>query len=144
MDREQLRKLVESLPEGAIEAAGGALTHLQVWPLQPPPGHTEMMRQRLEQMREWRRSGIGAGWRGVGGGGGSSHPGGFERYSSSRVEDGACVVEQRFIHNGREVAVIERVALEDGGHLVYADEVTGPDDRTEKRELRFKAGPSDL
>jgi hypothetical protein len=53
--REELHKLVDSLPEGAIEAAHRTLAHLQTWPPAPPPGAEEMRRRMHERMEERRR-----------------------------------------------------------------------------------------
>jgi hypothetical protein len=57
--RKELFQLVESLPEGAIDAAHQTLTRLQVWPPPPPPGREEALERfrqnqaRVEQrMRE--------------------------------------------------------------------------------------------
>ena len=67
--REQLRTLIDSLPEGAMEAAHRMLIHLQVWPPPAPPG-PEGMKQRLKerrtQVRQAQKQGIIAG--AVGGG----------------------------------------------------------------------------
>jgi len=48
--REELHRLIDSLHEGAMEAAHRILTQLQVWPLPPPPG-AEEMRRRMEERR---------------------------------------------------------------------------------------------
>ncbi|PYS38834.1 MAG: hypothetical protein DMG14_16215 [Acidobacteria bacterium] len=52
--REELHKLIDTMPEGAIEAAHRMLSNLQVWPPAPPPGVEEMrkdMRKRMEERR---------------------------------------------------------------------------------------------
>jgi hypothetical protein len=49
--REELHKLIDSMPEGAIEAAHRTLSYLQVWPPTPPPDVQEM-RRRMEERRE--------------------------------------------------------------------------------------------
>src|SRR5262245_25279679 len=36
-NREELHRLIDSMPDGALEAAHRSLTHLQVWPPTPPP-----------------------------------------------------------------------------------------------------------
>ena len=55
--REELHKLVESLPEGSIDSAYRALSHLQIWPPTPPPG-VEEMQERMRQKMEERRLGM--------------------------------------------------------------------------------------
>src|SRR5678815_2595748 len=52
--RDELHKLIDSLPEGAIETAHRILTNMQVWPPPPPPS-VEEMRQRMHQRMEDQR-----------------------------------------------------------------------------------------
>ena len=53
--REELHKLIDSLPEGAMEVAYQALSHFQVWP-PPLPPQIEELRQghekRLKELQE--------------------------------------------------------------------------------------------
>src|SRR6516162_3140125 len=53
--REELHKLIDSMPEGTMEAAHRALSNLQVW---PPAGLPDMetMRKRHKQHREEARN----------------------------------------------------------------------------------------
>src|SRR5947208_1614533 len=53
--REELHKLIDSMPEGAMEAAHRALSHLQVWPPPPPPDMAEMRRRLEERHLEMRK-----------------------------------------------------------------------------------------
>src|SRR5207249_10493754 len=66
--RDELHKLVDSLSEGAMEAAHRVLTNLQVWPPPPPPDVQEM-RKRMEvrrlEMRQGQRPGTTAGFGGT-------------------------------------------------------------------------------
>jgi hypothetical protein len=56
--REELHKLIDSLPDGALDAAHRSLTHFQVWLPTPPPTveqWREQTHKRLEQRRlEWK------------------------------------------------------------------------------------------
>jgi hypothetical protein len=91
--REELHKLIDSLPEGAIEAAHRSLSHLQVWPPPPPPG-AEEMRQRMQERRmevmKRQRPGTIAGF------GGSSHydPDKGSGASSFKYWDGDTYVQE--------------------------------------------------
>src|SRR5215831_17434281 len=114
--REELYKLVNSLPEGAIEAAHRTLSHLQVWPPPPPPDVQEM-RQRLEERRlgaiERQKPGTIAGF----GGSGNYDPDrGTASSSFSHWDDDTFVTETLRRHKGHEYTVVERVRA-DGTHL---------------------------
>jgi hypothetical protein len=139
--REELYKLVDSLPEGAIEAANRTLSHLQVWPPAPPPDVQEMrqrMRQRLEERRlgaiERQRPGT------IGGFGGSSNydpDRGSASSSFSHWDDDTFVTETLRRHKSYEFTVIERVRV-DGTHLIYKHEITGPGAKRDEREIAFE------
>jgi hypothetical protein len=49
MDRSDLHRLVDTLPEEAFESARRILEHFQVWPPQPPPEMKRMEQFRREQ-----------------------------------------------------------------------------------------------
>jgi hypothetical protein len=139
--REELYKLVDSLPEGAIEAANRTLSHLQVWPPAPPPDVQEMrqrMRQRLEERRlgaiERQKPGTIAGF----GGSGNYDPDRGSASSSFSHWDGdTFVTETLRRHKGHEFTVVERVRV-DETHLTYKHEITGPGDKHDEREIRFE------
>jgi hypothetical protein len=68
-NRDELHKLIDSLPEGAIEPAHRMLSHLQVWPPPAPPGAEEMrqrMKERRTQAMQAQRPGTIAGFAGGG------------------------------------------------------------------------------
>src|SRR6478752_6951960 len=52
--REELHKLVDSLPEAAVDPAHTMLSRMQVWPPPPPPS-VEKMRKRMEERLEMRQ-----------------------------------------------------------------------------------------
>jgi N-acyl-D-aspartate/D-glutamate deacylase len=80
MSRDELHRLVDTLPEGALENAKQVLEHMQVLPPQTPPEVERMRQQHLERMRHSMRPGTS----GTGGGGGSYTVG-----SGGKVEAGA-------------------------------------------------------
>ena len=138
--REDLHKLIDSLPEGAIEAAHRTLSHLQIWPPAPPPGVEEMrhsMRQRMDERRrelmQRQRPGMIAGF------GRSSNydPDRGSASSSFSHWDGDTFVEETLRrHKVHEFTVAERVRV-DGMHLIYKHEITGPGGKHDEREITF-------
>jgi hypothetical protein len=138
--REELYKLVDSLPEGAIEAAHRTLSHLQIWPPAPPPG-VEEMRQRMQQKMEERHREVIQRQRpgtigGFGGSGNYDPDRGSASSSFSHWDDDTFVTETLRRHKGHEFTVVERVRV-DGTHLVYKHEITGPGDKHDEREIHF-------
>ncbi len=127
-DRETLKSLVDRLPEQALEPAKRTLERLQTFPLVPPPRIAELQKE----MRDKARAALKPGFGSMGGGGGSwdADPQGRirkGRYSSSRFEDGAAVVETHHFRDGIEITVIERFRLsDDGKRLSYSQEINGP------------------
>src|SRR2546422_190307 len=132
--REELHALVDTLPEGAIEAAHRILSGMQVWPPLPPPA-VEEMRKRMEgrrrEMRHGQKPGTTAGF------------GGSDRYDPAKGagsssfqywEDDTFVQETLRNHKGHELTVVERIGI-DGKRLVYKHEITGPGDKHDQREI---------
>jgi hypothetical protein len=139
--REELHTLVNSLPEGAIEAAHRLLSSLQVWPPAPLPGLQEMrqrMRQRMDERRlevmQRQRPGTVAG---SGGSGNYDPDRGVASSSFSHWEGDTFVAETLRRHKGQEFAVVERTRI-DGKHLIYKHEITGPGERHDEREVVFE------
>jgi hypothetical protein len=139
--REELHTLVDTLPDGAIDAAHRTLSQLQIWPPTPPPSVQEMrerMRQRMEERRlgaiERQKPGTIAGF----GGHGRYDPDrGTASSSFSHWDDDTFVTETLRRHKGHEFTVVERVRV-DGTHLIYKHEVTGPGDKHDEREIAFE------
>ena len=137
MSREELYRLVDTLPEAALEPAEKALQHFQIWPPQPPP---EIERMREEHERRMRRPGTS----GTGMGGGS-YSGGIGdrmengRFSFSRHEDKTSVIETHYFYEGHEITVTERLRI-DGKMLIYATEIVGPNGKTHRQEITFDVG----
>jgi hypothetical protein len=140
--KEELHKLIDSLPEGALDAAHSALTHFQVW---PPPSLPDMatmkkrmedrrleMRQRMEERQKGRRGLI----NGFAGRGNYDPARGSASSSTSSSEDDTFVAQTYRQHKGHELMVIERIRL-DGKRLIYKHEVIGPGDKRNEREVVF-------
>jgi hypothetical protein len=142
MEREELHRLVESLPEGALENARKILDRFQTWPPQPPPQVEQMRQRQAEIMRRIQRLGFTGG---VGGGGSyNSRQSGavrFGHHSFGYHEDGAMVRETHHFYEGIEITALERMRLgEDRRTMFYASTVTGPGNQEFKQELKFDLG----
>jgi len=140
--REELRQLVESLPEGAIDAAHQTLTRLQIWPPPPPPGRDEALerfRQNRERAHERMMARMNPGEARVGGGTFSSAPGKKRGRQSFGYHDGGDEVhETNVFYDGFEFTVIERIRRDEAaGTVLFAIEVTGPDATTARHEHRY-------
>ena len=140
--RDRLHALVESLPDEAMEAAGRTLQHLQAWPL-PPPAIPPRMAELQQQLQQRAQDSFRSGTRGAGGSGGtwSADRGGEIKsghFSSSRVEDGATVIETHRFHHGHEITIIERIRLSDDGTTIqYSQQIAGPNEE-QHYEIDFK------
>ena len=111
--REDLHKLVDSLPEPAIEVTHRFLSNLQVWPPRPP-----IDREKQITMIETRTA---AGTRA-----------GFSRW------DGDTYVIGTYRHvRGHELEIVESVRVH-SEHLIYKVEITGPGGKREEREITFE------
>jgi hypothetical protein len=114
--RNELHRLVDTLPEGALEAVRGTLEHFQTWTPQPPPEVERMNREHLERMRGSMRPGTS----GTGGGGGSYSMGKGGKIDSGSLgftqwEDKTSVIETHRFHAGHEITITERLRMADDG-----------------------------
>lgn len=142
MSREELHRLVDTLPEAAFEPAEKALQHFQIWPRQPPPELERMRQEHHERMLQSMRPGTISG----GGGGGSYSTGSGGRiengrFSFSRWEEKTAVVENHHFHQGHEITITERLRTgDDGKMLIYATQIVGPKGKTQSWEITFDVG----
>jgi hypothetical protein len=139
--REELHKLIDSVPEGTMEAAHRALSNLQVW---PPAGLPDMetMRKRHKQHREEARNRMVAQQRpgtfsGFGGTANYNPTTGSGQSRMNHWEGDTSVVQTYLLHRGHELMIIERIRV-DGQRLIYDHEVTGPGDKRDERETVFE------
>jgi hypothetical protein len=146
MSREELHRLVDSLPEDAMEPARQGLEHLQIW---PPPIHPELEQMRLEYreriLKAKQRNASGGSYLGGGGEGGYSNASGGRmqngHLSFSHVEENSTVVESLRSYHGYEIAITERLRMsDDGKSLHYTNEIAGPGGKTQRQEITFDAG----
>ncbi len=132
-ERETLHRLVDTLPEGALEPAKRTLEHLQVWPPQPPP---EVERMRREMGAQGFRGGC------VGSGSYFLDPDrkmkGGSMSSSHAEPDGTLIFQTRRFLQGHEVRIEERMRVPEGaGKLVYSHDIVGPDGQESREEMEF-------
>ena len=130
MNREELHRLVDTLPEGALESAKQALQQFRVWPQQPFL-QIERMRQR------YRTAGTGVcGEEDPRSSGGQVSSG---RFYVNHWEGNTAVVETHIFHDGHEVIVTERLGVCDyGKSLAYENEIIGPKGKAYSQQLSFE------
>jgi hypothetical protein len=142
--REELHRLIDSLPDDAIPAAHMALTDFQTWPPPIPPElqqRTDAMERRLRERAEMLReehpysSGGGNGLMTF-----STAPGIHirARDSFSYTDGGEDVQESKIIHDGSEFTLIERIRRDTTAHIIsFTIELTGPDGTTARHEHHY-------
>ena len=137
MDRSDLHRLIDSLPEGALDAVRRMLQHFQTWPPQQPP-EVERMRQIGEKQRERMLRSMRPGMSG-GGGGGSFNPAtGYGHSAHTHWEENTVVVDSCHLFKGHEIAVTERIGFTNHGKAIrYACEVRGPGGEARRNETTF-------
>jgi len=129
MSRDELHRLVDTLPEGALEPAKQALEHFRIWPQQPF--------LQIERMRQkYRTTGIGVGNENYSGSSDGQVPSG--RFYINHWEKNTAVVETHIFHDGHEVIVTERLGIgDDGKSLAYENEIIGPKGTAYSQKLSF-------
>jgi len=113
--REELHKLVDSIPDAAIDAAHQVLSRFQSWP--PPP--TQYGPDRKIRTTEVRTA--------------TGSRAGFSRWDG----DDTYVVETHRAIRGYELTIVERLHVE-GERVIYKHEVTGPGGKHDEREITFE------
>lgn len=140
--REELHRLIDSLPDGAIDPAHRTLSHLQVWPPAPPPDAQEI-RERMQKNMDARRlkalqlhkplkmTGFV--------GSGNYDPSQESASGSFSHWHGDTYVTETFRrHRGHEFTVTERVRVQEN-RLIYKHEIRGPGEQHDEREINFEA-----
>src|SRR5260370_1305544 len=125
--RDDLHRLIDTLPEAAIEPAQGMLRHMQEWPPQAAP----------------------FGGRGRIGGRTSSGTGVLSKDPDGQIRDGyqsrswweadgTRVSEDHTVLGGQELVSVERVRFDPAKHKVtYIQLISGPGGREAKHESEF-------
>ena len=145
MSRDELYRLIDTLPEAALEHAKGMLDRLQTWPPQPPPEIDRIRRQQQERMHQVARPGFamasGSGGSYTLGAGGHVRNG---HHSFGYPENGAAVRETHHFYEGLEITITERMRLgENGKTLIYDNAIVGPDGERHTQDITFSLGRSE-
>jgi hypothetical protein len=143
--REELHKLIDSLPDGAVSQAGLGLELLQNWPERPSPEKLQEQIRRVMAERWKERKGsalpnyalasIGA----FGFAYGSKLPATLPGGNTFGYKDGdTYVLDTKLYHEGHLLKTTERLRLDrETNQLLYTFEVTGPDGQVERHEFSF-------
>ena len=135
--REELHRLVDTLPEAALDNARQMLERMQVWPPPSPPGWEQMLaarRRHMERADAALRPGTSGGRGAIGG----LSLKGDGHQSSTHWEDQTAVTQTWRYHKGHELNIVEKLRLDqDGKALVYIHEITGPKDVSHRHEMTF-------
>lgn len=136
MEREELHRLVDGLPEGALEHARKMLNHLQ------KPEIERLWNLQDDRMRQAARRGFGI----AGGGGGGYRLGEDGRirnghHSFGYPENGGVVHETHHFHEGVEITIREQMRLgKNGKTLLYDNTIKGPDGKQYTQNITFALG----
>jgi hypothetical protein len=143
--REELHKLIDSLPEGAMSQVALSLEMLQNWPERPAP---ELLREQARKLmaERWKERGgnallnyslanIGA----FGLAHGDKMPATLPGGNTFGYRDGdSYVLDTKLYHEGHLVKTTERLRVDRAtSQLLYTVEVTGPDGQFERNEFSF-------
>jgi len=141
-NRESLHKLIDTLPEAALESAEGVLQNYQTWPPKPPID-VEKMRKRVHELirkrGEERAAQTGAGVITVGFSRSHQKPDGDFAASMSTADGPAHVNFEIRIFRGYRLELEERLRLsEDKKSLVYSQQIKGPEGKEGRYEIEFE------
>jgi hypothetical protein len=135
--RDELHTLIDSMPQGALDAARQMLSNLQTWPPPSLPGMEEM-KSRRDEMRKRQAEHLRPGTlTSFGGGGRFNLPLRTGSSGMSQWEGDTFVAQTYRYHLGHELLITEGVRL-DGQQLIYSHSVTGPGDKSDTREVVFE------
>jgi len=141
-NREALHKLIDTMPEDALESAERVLKTYQTWPPRLPIGVEELhrrvddlLKRRGEEWAGHNRTGYVTAHMG----GGSFKPDG-DGMASAVTMDGQDLVNFEIrIFCGHRLELEERLHLsEDKKSLVYTQQIKGPQEKEGRYEVAFK------
>jgi hypothetical protein len=129
--REELHKLIDSLPEETIEAAYRVLSYVQAPSISGDM--RQLMQTRLLQLKPLIKAGIAPEF----GGGSHYDPDKDSGAFSSNYWDGDAYVQETYHrHHGHPLAVTERIRVH-GERLIYKCQVRGPGQKRDEMEIVF-------
>lgn len=140
-DRPTLHRLVDELPEEALEATFRVMENYQKW---PPKGHADaeqMLKQARERFRrshEERARRTGGGVISGGVGGRSFSPDGYGSASTQGWEGPTAVTAKVHFFRGHELHTVERLSVSDDQRkLPFSVEGKMPNGRAERHDFLF-------
>jgi len=141
-NRESLHKLIDTLPEAALESAARVLQNYQTWPPKPPMD-VRTMRKRVDKLlrmrSEERAAHTGTGLIRASFGDASLKPDGDGMASMSTVDGPALVNFEIRIFRGHRLELEGRLRLsEDKKSLVYTQQIKGPEGKEGRYEIEFE------
>src|ERR1700688_1775415 len=142
LTRESLRKMVDTLPEGALESAERVLRNYQIWPPKPPIEVAKMRERVRELFRKNIEGQIARTGQGIIGShvvGRKFQPDGDGGASMSTSEGQTSVTFEIRIFRGHRLEIEERLRMsEDNKSLLYTQTVTGPDGKVGHYDVAFE------
>ena len=140
-NRESLHKLIDTLPEAALESAERVLQNYQTWPLKPPID-VEKMRKRVDELFSRRGEELVArtgGFVSARIGRRSFNADGDGMASMSTSEGETLVTLEIHIFRSYRLEIEERLRLsEDKKLLVYTQQIKGPEGKKGRYEIEFE------
>jgi len=109
MDREELHRLIDTLPEAVLEQAKGILDHLQTWPPPPPLEIDRIRHQQRDRLRRY-------------------HEEGNAVRETHHFHEGIEITITERMRLG-----------ENGKALIYKNEIVGPGGQTHTQDITFQA-----
>jgi hypothetical protein len=141
--RESLHKLIDTLPEAAVESAERVLQNYEalMWPPQPPADVMKMHREVEERFRRGAAEHAARTGRGMISssiGGSRFKPDGDGGASMSGWEGETLVTVELHVFRGHRLDIEERLRIsEDTKSLIYAQQVKGPGEKEGRYEIEF-------
>jgi hypothetical protein len=147
-NRESLHKLIDSLPEAALESAQRVLQNYQAWPPEPPID-VEKTRNRVDELfrkrGEQRAALTGTGFAGARSGGSIFKPDGDGMASMSTTEGQTSVKLEIQVFRGHRLEIEERLRVSaDKKSLVYSKQIKGPGGKEGHYEIEFEVSEGHL
>jgi hypothetical protein len=140
-NRITLHRLVDALPEAALEQAERVLTHYQTWPPKPPANVERMhedVRKRFEENARHQASRTGRGVIGGFSAGGRFGPEGDGVASMTGWEGESSVRVELRVFRSHSLEFEERLRLsDDKKSLIYSQKIKGPTGKEHTYQLEF-------
>jgi hypothetical protein len=139
-NRDELHRLVDSLPEEALAPVERALRRYQIWPPEVPPDAMRLQ-ERVKDLLAERTAGrpscvYFSSYRVS-----SNGEGDWTAHARGSTNDSTLVsIEIRGFH-GHDVQIERQLSVsEEKGKLTYAFSIKGPDGKEDRREFEFDVG----